>query len=461
MVLVIFGATGDLSRRMLFPSLYHLSKSGKLPKNFSVVAFGRREFDNQGYTHFLLDEFRHVYGEEFQDESWQNFSEKIEYFKGDLENESDFSKLGERIIQLDNETESCLKKVFYLAVSADHYKNTFNGIQKTLEKAECQHSEHVKVVVEKPFGESLESFDRLNSHLLELFSEEQIFRIDHYLGKETVQNILYFRAANPLFINDWSNKTVSKVEVNVMETLGVGSRADYYDRFGQTKDMVQSHLLQLLALALMELPDELTTEKIAKAKIEILRNLKIHDLGRDVKRGQYIQGVVKGKRVESYEEDLGRESGKETYVEINAKLNLPKWEGVEILLRSGKRMSSKSTNITLYFKSQEKVKGLPSKNKITFEIQPEESITLDLLVKKPGTKDLDTVPMVFEYDENFKGLLPDAYEQLLLNVFNDNKSSFITSEELDASWGFVDPIINYWEENNPELIKYPAGSKEV
>lgn len=464
MILVIFGSTGDLSRRMLFPSLYHLYKNGRFPKDLKVIAFGRREFNHSDYMNFLLDEFKDYYGDAFENDSWRQFSENIEYFKGDLNNLSDFKRLGESITEADKVSQGCQKKIFYLATSSDFYLTIFEGINKTFGSMKCDHKEHLNVVVEKPFGESLQSFQDLNEKLLKLFDEEQVYRIDHYLGKETVKNILYFRAANPLFLNDWNNNTIDKIEVRAIESLGVEQRAEYYDKYGQTKDFLQSHLLQLLALVLMELPKELSGENIKKAKLEVLENLFVENLQTDIVRGQYIQGVVDGMFVNGYRDEIPElsDSNIETYVKIKAKFHSPKWEGVNLFLETGKRMFVKDTSITLYFKSQEKVQGITSKNKMTFQIQPRESITLDLQVKKPSTNELDVVPMSFKYTDSFKGLLPDAYESLLLNIFNGNKSGFLSTEELEASWRFVDPVIDYWtKQGNSDLVFYHAGSKSV
>lgn len=464
MVLIIFGSTGDLARRMLFPSLYHLYKNGRLPVSFKIIAFGRRDFVNTQYTDFLLGEFKDSYGQAFEAESWNRFSQLIEYFKGDLTNEADFFRLGDRITTLDESSENCLKKVFYLATSSDYYQTTFEGINKIFQQVKCGHSEHVSVVIEKPFGASLQSFKDLNSKLLELFSEKQVFRIDHYLGKETVKNILYFRAANPLFLNDWNKNTLDKIEVRAFESLGVEQRASYYDQYGQARDFLQSHMLQLLTLTLMDLPLELTTENIHQAKMKVLNNLQIDNIATDVIRGQYTQGVVEGKSVKGYREELPElaQSNTETYVKIKAKLSDPNWEGVDLFLETGKRMFRKDTSITLYFKSQERVHGITSRNKLVFQLQPREAIALDLQVKKPAVNELDVVPMIFRYQENFKGLLPDAYESLLLNIFEGNKSSFLSTEELEASWRFVDPVTKYWAQQGSEgLVLYPAGSKDV
>lgn len=463
MVLIIFGATGDLSRRMLFPSLYHLHKSGKLDSEFKVIAFGRRDYDDQGFSDFLLEEFKDFYGQAFENESWDRFTKTIEYFKGDLNQPEDFTRLADRLVELDKASNACLAKVFYLAISSDLYPQTFVGLKQTSLRSMCDHKEHVKIVVEKPFGKDRESFAVLNNQLTELFPEEQIYRIDHYLGKETVQNILYFRAANPLFLNDWSNKSVDKIEVNVQESVGLETRFGYYDQYGQTKDMVQSHLLQLLSLIMMNLPEELNIATITESKLEILRNLKIADYQGDIVRGQYDRGVVDGKSVKAYREEYPElaDSNTETYIRTKAYVDLPKWEGVEIVLTSGKRMRNKNSSVTLHFKRQEKVAGLTSQNKLVFQLQPMEAISLDLQVKKPGEKKLEVVPMVFKYQDNFKGLLPDAYEQLLLNVFQENKSSFITTEELEASWIFVDNIISSWQDSGNELVLYPSGSDVV
>lgn len=464
MILTIFGSTGDLAKRMLFPSLYHLFKSGRLPDNLEIVAVGRRDYNDESFRDYIEEEFKNRYKNQFSHESWERFSTRIKYFLGDLSQQEDFEKLSGFLAQMDESYGECRKKIFYLAISPDLYLETFRGIKESTVTKLCDHGEHVSVVVEKPFGRNLSNFYELNNQLLEVFDESQIYRIDHYLGKDTVRNILYFRAANPIFFNDWSNNTVDKVEVKVSEDLGVGSRATYYDHYGQLRDLVQSHSLQLLALVLAEIPNNLESEAIIQAKLEILENLSISDLSTEVVRGQYTAGVVGGEKVKGYREehpDLAL-SETETYARVKALVNLPKWQGVEIVLISGKRMQSKETSITLHFKSQERVSGITSKNKLVFRIQPQEGISLDLQVKRPGTNELDVVPMLFKYEDNYKGLLPDAYESLLLNIFEGKKSSFISTAELEASWKFIDPIVDYWREQDSNgLMLYPAGSKEV
>lgn len=463
MVLIIFGSTGDLAKRMLFPSLYHLQKSGRLPEDLRILAVGRREYDDESFSSYLADEFQKRYRSEFNRESWERFTQKIKYFRGDLGNQEDFQKLGNLLAQMDEESEHCQKKVFYLAISPDLYLQTFAGIKETYINKLCEHPEHIRVVVEKPFGKNLNNFHELNNQLREIFDEEQIYRIDHYLGKDTVRNILFFRAANPIFFNDWSNQTIDKVEVKVMEDLGVETRATYYDSYGQLRDLVQSHVLQLLALVLAEVPQNLDTESILNAKLKILQNLKITNLETDVVRGQYTSGVVNGDTVKGYRDehpDLVN-SQTETYVSVKARLDLPSWQDVEIKLTSGKRMQEKETTITLYFRSQEKVSGIPSKNKLVFRLQPREGISLDLQVKRPRSNELDIVPMVFRYEDNYKELLADAYESLLLDIFNGNKSSFISTDELEASWRFIDPILEHWSTKTEDLKLYPAGSKTV
>lgn len=463
MVLIIFGSTGDLAKRMLFPSLYHLHKGGRIPADLRIIAVGRREYNDETFTNYLADEFQKLYKSEFSQDSWDRFTPKIKYFLGDLGNQEDFQRLGDLLAAIDQESNECQQKTFYLAVSPDLYLQTFRGIKETALNRACEHSEHSRVVIEKPFGKDLNNFFELNNQLLEIFDEKQIYRIDHYLGKDTVRNILFFRAANPIFFNDWSNQTIAKVEVKVMEDLGVETRATYYDNYGQLRDLVQSHVLQLLSLVLAEVPESLDSESILNAKLKILQNLKIENLETDVVRGQYTSGVVKGNTVRGYREEHPELSASqtETFVSIHAKLDLPSWEDVEINLVSGKRMQEKDTSITLYFRSQEKVKGIPSKNKLIFQLQPKEGISLDLQVKRPGSTELDVVPMLFRYEDNFKVLLADAYESLLLDIFNGNKASFISTDELEASWRFIDPILEHWRTRADDLKLYPAGSRTV
>lgn len=463
MILIIFGATGDLARRMLFPSLYHLHKQGRLPNDLKIVGFARKEYSNDQFCNYLSEEFKNLYGNVFNQESWQKFCENITYFQGDLANEEDFLKLGKKLAEADTDVNSCTDKIFYLAISPDLYPQTFSGIRKSQLESICEHTKHVRVVIEKPFGKNLNSYYAMNNSLLEIFEEEQIYRIDHYLGKETVKNILNFRAANPLFFNDWNKNTIDRIDVKVMESLGVGTRAEYYDEYGQMRDLVQSHSLQLLSLVMAELPDELSAEKIRNSKTAILQSLYVENIESDVVRGQYGNGIIDGTPVKSYKEEHEKlsVSNTETYVHLKAHSKLEAWEGVEINLISGKRMQSKASSITLHFKSQERVKGIPSKNKLTFQLQPSEGITLDLQVKKPGLNELEVVPMVFKYQDNFRVLLPDAYESLLLDIFKGNKSSFISNEELEASWKFIDLILEHWETNQTPLMIYPAGSKNI
>lgn len=463
MILVIFGSTGDLSTRMLFPSLYHLHKKGRLPTDLKIIGFARRDFTSDQFGKFLQEKFVEQYKSVFDPESWERFLESVEYVSGDLSNEDDFEHLAKLLSNLDSNSSQCNSKVFYLAISPDLYPVTLAGIKKTELQSICNHKDHVRVILEKPFGKDLESYHELNQQLVSSFDDDQVLRIDHYLGKETVKNILYFRAANPLFFNDWSNKTIDRIDVKVVESLGVGSRAQYYDQYGQLRDVVQSHLLQLLSLVVSDLPEELTSVNITKEKLKVLENLIVKDIAKDVVRGQYTNGVVDGKPVSGYLEELSgsMQSHTETYVKVKAALNIAQWEGVEMNLISGKRMQNKETSITLYFKSQERIPGIASRNKLVFQLQPMEGITLDLQVKKPGVKELEVVPMLFNYKDNFKGLLPDAYESLLLDIFRGNKSSFISSQELEASWRFIDPIIAHWMSNPASLKLYPAGTSDV
>lgn len=463
MILVIFGSTGDLSTRMLFPSLYHLHKKGRLPTDLKIIGFARRDYTSEQFGKFLQEKFIEQYKTAFDEESWEHFLDNVKYISGDLSSEEDFENLAKMLGELDSNGPQCNPKVFYLAISPDLYPATLAGIKKTELQSICDHKDHIRVILEKPFGKDLQSYHELNDQLISSFNEDQVFRIDHYLGKETVKNILYFRSANPLFFNDWSNKTIDRVDVKVVESLGVGSRAQYYDQYGQLRDVVQSHLLQLLSLVVADLPKELTTENVTNEKLKVLENLIVKDIAKDVVRGQYTNGVVDGKPVNSYLEELSdiMSSQTETYVKVKAALNIAQWEGVEMNLISGKRMQNKETSITLYFKSQERIPGIASRNKLVFQLQPMEGITLDLQVKKPGVNELEVVPMLFNYKDNFKGLLPDAYESLLLDIFRGNKASFISSQELEASWRFIDPIIEHWKNNPASLKLYPAGTTEI
>jgi len=462
-IFVIFGATGDLTQKKLLPSLYHLDKQAMLPEKFKVIAFARKEKTDRFYLDEIKQQLSQQFAFTFSETSWQKFAQKVTYHQGDFTKEEAFVGLAKKLNEIDMQLGVCTHKIFYLAVTPDLYETVLQGIKKTQLQQICKNEKDTRIIMEKPFGSSLASFQKLNQLALSLFTEKQIYRIDHLVGKETVQNILYFRAANPAIASTINRGCIKGVRINYYEAIGVGGRGGYYDVYGHLRDMVQSHLLQLLALTLMDLPKELRPAEISKAKTEIIKSLAIENLDQDIIRGQYVKGVVEGKTVVGYRDEPGipKDSSTETLVKIKAKLHGGKWEGLPVVLATGKRLNKKVTEVIIDYEEQQLVSGIKGGNRLVIRIQPEEGITLRLMVKKPETDDLDTVDMSFKYKESFPALLPEAYEKIILDIIRKSDAFDITSEELEASWSFVDPIIKKFASSSGDLLFYPAGSNEL
>ncbi|MFQ5493028.1 MAG: glucose-6-phosphate dehydrogenase [Candidatus Dojkabacteria bacterium] len=458
-ILVIFGGSGDLTRRKLIPALYNLDKQGLLPGQFEIIAFARREYTAESFRKYLKDEVEKMKPRLLDQVTWNRFSKRVSYLRGDFSDMEAYKTLADRLNEIDDSLGVCTHKIFHLAISPDFFGQVFEGLQQTQLSQICENVKDTRVVIEKPFGRDLASFKSLNEKVLSVFEESQIYRIDHYLGKETVQNLLYFRAANPFFLDDWDVKHIRAIKIHVYESLGVGTRGSYYDSYGHLRDMVQSHILQLVALVLMQLPNEFDHDKIRAAKTEVLKNLRAVE----IIRGQYKEGVVGGKIVVGYKEenDVSEDSDTETFVKIRAKVGGGDWDGLELDIVSGKRMKEKNSSIIVDYKPNESIKGIKGSNTLIFRLQPHEGMTLKLQVKKPTSERLDEVDMSFNYKESFQTILPDAYEKIMLDVIRLRRSLFLGTEELKASWTFVDSILKRWENNADDLILYPAGSNEL
>jgi glucose-6-phosphate 1-dehydrogenase len=462
-VLVIFGITGDLSLGKLLPALYHLQKNGMLPDIFKVIGVARSEYSDRQFQDIVQEKMQHIKNMDFDEYTWKGFADSLIYLKGELTEKKTFEELAKRLNKIDDKYGICTHKVFYMAIYPELIEKVVEGIQHSLLFQICKNIRDTKVVVEKPFGESLSDFDDLNKKIGKAFSEKQIYRIDHFLGKETVQNIMYFRAANPIFFGNWNKKNIDMIEVSVHESIGIEKRGRYFDHYGQLRDMVQSHLMQLLAISLMDLPDKLDPDKIASAKADLIGRLKIKDFKQDVLRAQYKAGVVDGSMVKSYEDEefVSKDSRTETFVRINAEIEGGNWDGLKVRLITGKRLQQKNTLIKINYKPGSVIEGVNSHNALMINIQPKEGIVLEMLVKRPGTDKLDKVDMVFNYKESFRTILPDAYEKILLDILRLKRGISISAAELEASWKFVDKIRNYWEKYKPEMAAYSAGSNEI
>ncbi len=462
-VLVIFGITGDLSMGKLLPALYHLQKNGMLPDIFKVIGVARSEYTDRQFQDLVQQKMESVKNMDFDEYTWKGFADSLTYLKGELTDKKTYENLANKLNKIDDKYGICTHKVFYMAIYPELIEKVIEGIQHSLLFQICKNTKDTKVVVEKPFGESLSDFDALNKKIGKAFSEKQIYRIDHFLGKETVQNIMYFRAANPIFFGNWNKKNIDMIEVSVYESIGIEKRGRYFDQYGQLRDMVQSHLIQLLAVSLMDLPDKLDPDKIANSKADLIGKLKIKDLKNDILRAQYKEGVVDGSMVKAYadEEFVSPDSETETFVRINAEIEGGNWDGLKVRLVTGKRLQQKNTVIKIHYKQGSVIEGVSGHNQLMVNIQPKEGIVLEMLVKRPGSDKLDKVDMVFNYKESFHTILPDAYEKILLDIVRLKRGISISAGELEASWKFVDTIRNYWKKTKPQMVFYSAGSKEI
>lgn len=451
-IFVIFGATGDLSRKKIFPSFFELFKNKLLPEKFKIIAAARSPFTTDQFTALLQETVKST------DDKWSDFAKLIEYFQCDVERDINLDKLGSKLDSTEDDLGECSQRIFYMAISPFIYESAFELLGKHSLHLGCtKHDNKTRIVVEKPFGYNYESSQILNKKLTDIFDENQIFRIDHFLGKETVQNFFAFRFANEIFEPIWSNKFVDNIQVTMAERDGVERRGEYYDRAGALRDTIQNHLLQLLSIATMEEPSKFDQLSIRNKKLEILRNIKKltpQEVKEHTVRGQYT-GYLN-------EEKVDPKSQTETYAMVKLEIQNQRWQGVPVYLRTGKKLTGKVTSIIFSFKENihELYKGIQSKplpNSITIQIQPNEGIGIRIIAKKPGlTTELEPVDMEFCYKRSFDTPQPDAYERLLMDITAGDQTLFLGP--VGESWKIIDPIRNVWDDGKPELSHYEPGT---
>lgn len=455
--LALFGALGDLALRKLFPALYQLDRENLLHRDTRVLALARDEGAAAEHLATLEQRLRlAVPAKEWDDVVWQRFRERLDYLSMDFLDPQAYVGLREAV---DDE----LPLVAYFATPA----SVFGGICENLAAAGL--AERTRVVLEKPIGHDLESSREVNEAVARFFPESRIYRIDHYLGKETVQNLIALRFANSLFETQWNQNHISHVEITVAEKVGIEGRWGYFDQAGQLRDMVQNHLLQLLCLIAMDPPSDLSADSIRDEKVKVLRALEpipAEQLASRVVRGQYTAGFSDGKAVPGYleEEHANRDSDAETFVALRVDIRNWRWSGVPFYLRTGKRMARKCSEIVIQFKpvphSLIDGGGGPA-NRLWIRLQPEERISVQLMAKTPG-KGMQLEPV--ELDLNLAEALSrnkrrwDAYERLLLDVIEGDSTLFMRRDEVEAAWGWVDPILAGWREHYQSPRPYPAGS---
>ena len=471
--LIIFGATGDLAARKLIPALFTLFRQNFLAETFCIVGVGRRDWDDDHLRGVMAEALG---PEATADEAWSTFSERLFYQKTDLSDPEEFKRLHEAVATHEAALNLSGRRVAYLSVAPTLFGPTVSGLDAggflTNDTPET-----MRVVIEKPFGTDLESARQLDAELAQHLDESQIYRIDHYLGKETVQNILLFRFGNSIFEPLMNRNHVDHVQITVAEDQGMErGRGGYYDQAGALRDVLQNHVLQLLCLVAMEPPAFFRGEEIRDEKLKVLQA--IRPGGSSVNdwavAGQYASGAVGGEVAKAYTEEdrVPADSRRETFAAVEARIDNWRWAGVPFYMRTGKRMPGRVTDITVVFKHAplnlfqtvecegdlcEVVENKP--NRLMFRIQPREGIFLRFNTKRPGMNSLlSPAELDFTYDEVYDRKLPEAYERLLLDVMRSDMTLFTRSDELDAAWQFVQPILNQWDSRSSKPPKYAAGS---
>ena len=451
--LVIFGATGDLAARMLLPSLYFLDADGLLPPGVKVIGSARSAMDREAFV-ALVRAVMDKRSEGVDETVWKRFAARLDYCAADVTRGAGLKTLAEQI--------AGAATVYYLALSPSLYGAVCRALDEAgLACGEC------RIVLEKPLGHDLESSRAINAEVAEVFEENRVFRIDHYLGKETVQNLLALRFANTLFEPLWNNLAIDHVQITVAETEGVGDRWPYYDEYGALRDMVQNHMLQLLSLIAMEPPADAGADSVRDEKVKVLKCLRPFtrmDAQQMSVRGQYKAGVVEGRTVKSYEEERGGPSQTETFVALRADIDNWRWAGVPFFLRTGKRLPERRTQIAIQFKPlPHSIFGAAAdgdlmSNRLVIDLQPKEDISLLLMNRRPGLTGsrLQALPLSLSLDDGGRRRI--AYERLLLDVLANNPALFVRRDEVELAWAWIDGVSDSWADSGLAPRPYAAGS---
>ena len=465
--LVIFGVTGDLSRKKLMPAVYDLANRGLLPPGFALVGFARRDWQDQDFGAQVKESVKQYARTPWSEEVWEQLATGIRFVSGEFDDDAAFDRLKEVIEKLDKERGTNGNHAFYLSIPPKAFAQVCQQLSRS-GLASPEPDEFRRVVIEKPFGHDLESSRELNDVVESVFPPESVFRIDHYLGKETVQNILALRFANQMFEPLWNSNHIDHVQITMAEDIGVGGRAGYYDGIGAARDVIQNHLLQLLALTAMEEPVSFDADDLRAEKEKVLSAVRLpKDLGMHTARGQYAGGWQGGEQVLGFleEDGMNPESISETYAAMRLDINTRRWAGVPFYLRAGKRLGRRVTEIAVVFKRApqqlfaESHTSALGANALVIRVQPDEGVTIRFGSKVPGVgMQVRDVTMDFGYGHAFTEASPEAYERLILDVLLGDAPLFPRHKEVELSWMILDPIEKFWEQQPGQPEQYRPGT---
>ncbi len=469
--LVIFGATGDLARRKLLPALYNLAHEGALPEHFALVGNARSELSDEEYRELAVAAVREFSRRTPDEKVLAKLFERARYVGGSFDDDAVYEGLETVLAEVDEQTGRDLNRCFYLSTAPEFFPIIVKQLGEHGLDSRAEGEAEVRVIIEKPFGTRLAEARELNEIVLSVFEERQVFRIDHYLGKETVQNVLALRFANGMFEPLWNRNYIDHVQITASEDIGIGSRAGYYDKAGALRDLVQNHMLQLLTLLCMEPPVDFSADEVRDEKVKVLRA--IHppteaEVDEMAVRAQYSAGNVAGVDVPGYLEEPGvpESSNTETYAALRLEVDNWRWAGVPMVLRTGKRLARKVTEIAVILKPvphlafrEEGSQGVRP-NVLVLTVQPNEGVSLSIGAKIPGTRmAIRPVQMEFLYGSSFLSQSPEAYERLILDAMRGDATLFTRNDEVESQWRIIDPIIAAWEKLPGARAQYEAGSQ--
>ncbi len=471
--LVIFGASGDLAHRKLIPALYNLAADGDLPPGMAVIGFARRDKTDESFRVEMEEATRKYSRQPVKDEVWANFAQRLYYHRGEFNNDADYGYLADRLRKFDADYSYGGRVMYYLSVGPEQFEPIISRLKKSGLNKPLSEGGFARVIVEKPFGTDLPSAKHLNDIVSDAFHESSTYRIDHFLGKETAQNIMVLRFANAIFEPIWNSRYIDHIEITASETLGVEGRAGYYETSGALRDMVQNHLIQLLTLVCMEPPTDLGADSVRDEKVRVLRSLRPYgdrdDVALNVVRGQYAAGAINGQPVPAYREEpnVKPDSMTETFVAMRVFIDNWRWSMVPIYIRVGKRLPKSGAEIAVQFKDApcvlfNKQNTSSNPNVLVIRIQPDEGVSLRIQSKLPGgSLRIEPVKMDFQYGASFGKASPEAYERLLHDAMTGDATLFARRDEVEQAWQFVDAIEHAWHDGNgqkPPLSEYAAGS---